>query len=160
MPNNAVYRNNGDIDARRWIMLKSFKWLEQPKQQRVAVALALLGAIPGLPLAGLHKFYLRQPLWGGAYLLLSFTLIPHVASALEAVWYLWLPNPEFGARFSGGENSPSTESAESRSSAATENTVQKVSEIAQALRELEALRQEGLLSEYEFECQRRQLLDC
>ncbi|NER29853.1 MAG: SHOCT domain-containing protein, partial [Symploca sp. SIO1C4] len=35
----------------------------------------------------------------------------------------------------------------------------KVGEVADALRQLDKLRQEGLVSEYEFEQKRRQLLD-
>jgi hypothetical protein len=34
-----------------------------------------------------------------------------------------------------------------------------VESVANALRELEALRQDGLISEYEFEQKRRQMLD-
>jgi hypothetical protein len=35
----------------------------------------------------------------------------------------------------------------------------QVESVANALRELEALRQDGLISEYEFEQKRRQMLD-
>ncbi|MGB7522239.1 MAG: hypothetical protein WA896_21630 [Spirulinaceae cyanobacterium] len=51
--------------------------LGKPKSRKVAGFLALLGTIT--PLAGLHKFYLGQPLWVIAYFLLLSTPIPHIA---------------------------------------------------------------------------------
>ena len=61
--------------------------LSSPKNRKIAIALAFAGAFP-LPLSGLHKFYVGQPGWGILYLLLSWTPVPHVASAIEGVWYL------------------------------------------------------------------------
>ncbi|HEY9877533.1 MAG TPA: hypothetical protein V6D29_03700 [Leptolyngbyaceae cyanobacterium] len=119
------------------------------RNRRVAAALAFMGAlVPGpLPLSGLHKFYLGQPGWGVLYLLLGWTQIPRLACALEGVWYLSQNDEGFGARFGGGEPAPGL------------GTAQQVSAIATALRELEQLRLEGLISEYEFEQKRRALLD-
>ncbi|WP_017303926.1 NINE protein [Spirulina subsalsa] len=123
---------------------------QQPRNQKVAVLLALVGAVMPMvvPLVGLHKFYLRQPGWGVVYLLLFATPIPHVASAVEAVWYLLLPSEEFEQRFNGGLGGVTVGSQPER-----------VGAVAEALRQLEGLRQEGLLSEYEFEQKRRQLLE-
>ncbi|HEY9734806.1 MAG TPA: SHOCT domain-containing protein [Trichocoleus sp.] len=110
----------------------------------LAAVLALLGTIT--PLAGLHKFYLGQPLWGAIYLLLGWwTPIPKVACAIEGLWYLSQSNEGFRARLKGER--------------AAITVAEEVGAIATALRELDQLRQEGLISEYEFEQKRRALLD-
>lgn len=111
--------------------------------------LAFTGAIA--PISGLHKFYLRQPLWGLTYLLLSWTPIPRVASALEGLWYLSQDAQEFDQKFNGGL-AAAPMPIRSVDAAA-------VSSIADAVRHLDQLRSEGLISEYEFEQKRRQLLD-
>lgn len=97
-----------------------------------------------MPVSGFHKFYMGQPKWGILYVLLSATMIPKVASAIEAIWYLFQDADEF-AQSSG---------------AVTQKTrpIQTIA-AADALRQLEQLRLEGLVSEYEFEQKRRQLLD-
>lgn len=121
--------------------------LSKPKSRRVAAILAFSGAV--IPLSGLHKFYLGQPLWGICYLLLCWTPIPHVASAIEGFWYLVQNQDEFDRNFnvSGGVTiKPGIDPT-------------RVQAIADALRQLEQLRQDGLISEYEFEQKRRQLLD-
>ena len=128
--------------------------LSKLKSRKVAAILAFTGML--IPIAGLHKFYLGQRRWGLLYLLLSWTPIPHVASAIEGVWYLFQNEDEFDhnfnclpevANFSPLLNRP----------LAFEPT--NVSAIADALRQLDYLRQDGLISEYEFELKRRQLLD-
>jgi TM2 domain-containing membrane protein YozV len=120
------------------------KLFGQPKR-RVAVILALLGTIT--PLAGLHKFYLGQPLWGVIYLLLWSTPMPRIACAIDAVWYLIQESEQFQFQFQGfGKTTVGIEP-------------QQISVIADALRKLDRLREDGLLSEYEFEQKRRQLLD-
>lgn len=121
--------------------------LSKPKGRRVAAILAFSGAV--IPLSGLHKFYLGQPVWGILYLLLSWTPIPHVASAIEGFWYLVQDGDEFDRNFN--LNSPVTVQSSVDPS--------QVSAMAEALRQLEQLRQEGLISEYEFEQKRRKLLD-
>lgn len=126
--------------------------LNKPKDRKVASLLALAGAVS--PVAGWHKFYLRQPMWGVLYLLLSWTPIPRVASGIEAVWYLFQDGHEFDKRFNA-ELPPST------TTASTSHVVDpdQVGAVADALRQLDQLRNDGLLSEYEFEQKRRQLLD-
>ncbi len=122
------------------------KFFSHYKNRRVAVVLALLGTIT--PLAGLQKFYLGQPLWGSIYLLLWSTPIPRIACAIDAVWYLIQDVEQFEMQFNGYTNQQ------------IRNTdTQQISAIADALRELDKLRQDGLMSEYEFEQKRRQLLD-
>jgi TM2 domain-containing membrane protein YozV len=120
--------------------------LSKPKSRKIAAILAFTGTL--IPVAGLHKFYLGQPLWGALYLLLSWTPIPHVASAIEGFWYLVQNADEFDHNFNFG----------STSTVASTVTSDRVNGLADALRQLESLRQEGLVSEYEFEQKRRQLL--
>ncbi|MEO0539748.1 MAG: SHOCT domain-containing protein [Cyanobacteria bacterium P01_A01_bin.105] len=118
--------------------------------QRWQVALlALAGALQPtpIPLTFLHKLYLRQYGWGMVYFLLGLTQIARVACAIEAVWYL-LGAPSLPTRFNLRPSSTSTPTA------ATDLQARVT-----AIRALEQLRQDGLLSEYEFEQQRRQLLD-
>jgi TM2 domain-containing membrane protein YozV len=125
--------------------------LSPSKNQKLTVLLALVGSVT--PLTGLHKFYLRQYGWGVLYLALFATPIPHVASAVEAIWYLLQDQAEFDRRFNPGLESTGEGTPPSGLAPA------QVGAIATALRELEGLRQEGLLSEYEFEQKRRQLLE-
>ena len=118
-----------------------------PRNRQVATILAFAGIV--IPVAGFHKFYLGQPLWGIVYLLLSWTPIPHIASAIDAVWYL----TQDSARFDSNFNSTSS----LLSSAAL--TAHPMTSIAESIRELDKLREDGLISEYEFEQKRRQWLD-
>lgn len=121
--------------------------LSKPKSRKIATILAFTGTF--IPLAGLHKFYLGQPLWGVLYLLLSWTPIPHVASAIEGFWYLVQTEDEFDGNFNfdlGNAVKPTIDS-------------QQINALADSLRALESLRQDGLISEYEFEQKRRHLLE-
>jgi TM2 domain-containing membrane protein YozV len=117
----------------------------QAKNRRIAAGLALAGIL----LPGLHKFYLGQVRWGVVYLLLSWTPIPRVASVLEGLWYLFQDREEFDRCFNPLQAQP-----ENRAS----STAASASLIADALRQIEALRQDGLISDYEFEQKRRQLV--
>jgi TM2 domain-containing membrane protein YozV len=114
-----------------------------PKNRQLAVILAFAGMV--IPVAGFHKFYLGQPRWGLVYLLLSWTPIPHIASAIEAVWYLTQDSSAFLGTPTQSiiVNTPSN----------------PVNGVADAIRELDKLRTDGLISEYEFEQKRRQWLD-
>jgi TM2 domain-containing membrane protein YozV len=136
-------------------MWRSPSWngiLSQPKDRKVASLLALAGVVS--PISGFHKFYLKQPLWGALYLMLSWTPIPRVACGIEAVWYLFQDANEFNARFNA-EALPSTTSTVP--SPSVDPT--KIGAIADAVRQLDQLRVDGLISEYEFEQKRRKLLD-
>ena len=128
--------------------------LTKPKNRQIAAALAFAGVI--VPIAGLHKLYLGQYRWGMLYLLLSLaTPIPKIASAIEGVWFLTQDDNQFDRNFNGdSEPSPTVKLT-------VQPTVDpaQVSAIAEAVRQLDQLRQEGLISEYEFEQKRRQLLD-
>ncbi len=120
--------------------------LTKRKSRSIAAILAFSGT---LTISGLHKFYLGQPLWGILYVLLSWTPIPKVASAIEGVWYLAQDEEAFDRNFNFGKSAVK----------ALPQVSNQVESVANALRELDALRQDGLISEYEFEQKRRQLLE-
>lgn len=128
--------------------------LNQLKSRKIAAILAFTGTL--LPVAGLHKFYLGQPWWGVLYILLSWTPIPRVASAIEGFWYLSQESDEFDRNFNLESEIDNFAPLPNRSSVVMQNPV---SAIADALRELDDLREDGLISEYEFEQKRRKLLD-
>lgn len=133
--------------------------LDQLKNRKIAATLALAGTVLPTPFAGLHKFYLGQPWWGLLYMLLSWTPIPRVASAIEGFWYLSQDSDEFDRNFNNSYIESGIDNfapLPNRSSVVMPNPV---SAIADALRELDDLREDGLISEYEFEQKRRQLLD-
>lgn len=129
----------------------------QPKSRKVAVMIALLGTVISIPIpiAGIHKFYLRQPLWGIIYLLLWNTPIPRIACAVDAVIYFIQDQEEFHRRFN--LNLTYDQSPTSINLAGIDPS--QVSALAEALRQLDQLREDGLVSEYEFEQKRRQLLE-
>lgn len=120
--------------------------LTKRKSRSVAAILAFAGTVS---ISGLHKFYLGQPVWGLLYVLLSWTPIPKVASAIEGVWYLAQDEEVFDRHFNLGK--PAVKQSQ--------YVGNQVGAIADALRELDSLRQDGLITEYEFEQKRRQLLD-
>jgi TM2 domain-containing membrane protein YozV len=124
--------------------------MNQPKNRMIACILALAGVI----VPGLHKFYLGQIRWGLAYcipglLWASFpiAMLMRVASLCDALIYLAQGDEKFDLAFNADWQRlvPKAEP-------------EHVSAIAQALRQLDGLRQEGLITDYEFEQQRRQLL--
>lgn len=127
--------------------------LSKPKSRKVAALIAFVGTV--LPISGFHKFYLGQPRWGILYLMLFWTPIPRVASAIEGVWYLLQDQEQFDRNFNFSLNPTDASSSSPR----VEIDPAQVGAVADALRQLDSLRQEGLMSEYEFEQKRRQLLD-
>jgi TM2 domain-containing membrane protein YozV len=128
------------------------RFTERPKNRKIAIFLALAGSVIAapFPIAGIHKFYLGQPLWGIIYLLLWQTPIARVACAIDAVWYLLQDNESLATYLSPRDAlAPRIPTLDPG----------RVQAIGTALRELERLREEGLISEYEFEGKRRQLLE-
>ncbi|MBX2864763.1 MAG: TM2 domain-containing protein [Leptolyngbyaceae cyanobacterium MAG.088] len=119
------------------------------KKRKITALLAFLGAIQPtpVPLAGIHKFYLGQYGWGIAYIFLGATQVPRIACAFEGVWHLAGPTIKQG--WSKLSTPPSLTGS---------NLNQTMETVANSLREIEHLRQEGLLSEHEFEQKRRSLL--
>lgn len=126
--------------------------LNKHKSRKIAAIIAFTGTLS--PIAGLHKFYLGQPVWGLLYLLLSWTPIPRVASAIDAIWYLFQNEDEFDHNFNSNLELVSAPPPRQK---VVEQT--NVNAIADALRQLDRLRQDGLISEYEFEQKRRQLIN-
>ena len=122
------------------------RFFKYKKERRFAVALALLGTIT--PVAGLHKLYLGQPVWGIIYILLWSTPIARIASAIDAVWYVVQDREQFECQFNGHSMHN-----------LNLNSSPQVTAIAEAMRELDRLREDGLVTEYEFEQKRRQLLE-
>lgn len=122
-----------------------------PRKKIVSIILAFLGTIA--PLGGLHKFYLGQPLWGVLYLVLGWNS-PLVKIACAADVVLYLLQSQDRLSFNSSNDDPQIASLQQKSLMA-KNTVDVVS----AIRELENLRKEGLISEFEFEQKRRGLLD-
>ncbi len=127
-------------------MLTLDQFFSYHKNRKIAIALALLSAITPIP--GLQKFYLGQPLWGVIYLLLWSSPMVRIACAIDAVWYMIQDLEQFDSQFNGITTGQFAI-----------NEVQKVNAIAEALRELDSLREDGLITEYEFEQKRRQLLE-
>ena len=116
------------------------------KQRKIAIGLALISAISPIP--GLQKFYLGQPLWGIIYLLLWSSPMVRIACAIDAVWYIVQDLEQFDYQFNGIATGQFAI-----------NEAQKVNAVAEAIRELDSLREDGLMTEYEFEQKRRQLLE-
>lgn len=122
----------------------------RPKNRKVVIIAALVSAMLPIPLAGIHKFYLGQPVWGVVYLLLWNTPIPKIACAIDAVWYFLQGESGFNHQFN--------EIEKENYQHLTGVDPQQMKAMAEALRELDKLREEGLISDYEFEQKRRQLL--
>jgi TM2 domain-containing membrane protein YozV len=147
--------------------------LQRLKNRKVAALAAFAGVLPlALPgfnevhLAGMHRFYLKEYGWGMLYLFFGlFTPIPWIAGVLEGVWYLVQDEPQFNQHFNQGvseQDQASVEVTATGRSVSPTLVVRSVSpavKTAEAVRELDRLRQEGLLSEYEFEQKRRQLIN-
>jgi DNA uptake protein ComE-like DNA-binding protein/TM2 domain-containing membrane protein YozV len=126
------------------------------KNRKVAAGLALAGAVT---LPGMHRIYLGQPRWGLAYLALAWTTpLSRIASAIEALWYLSLDEADFDRAF-GDSTGPLAQPPGTGIAPATPTQANADAALAMAaaLRELEQLRQDGLLTNAEFEQQRQQL---
>jgi TM2 domain-containing membrane protein YozV len=126
--------------------------MRYPKQHAVAISLAFAGIV----VPGLHRLYLGQLGWGAGYLIpgLLWAAFPvgvlvRVASVCDGLIYLFQGAETFHQRFNG------THPSDLLSIGAEPNRVQQ---IVEAIRQLDTLRQDGLITEYEFEQQRRQLL--
>jgi TM2 domain-containing membrane protein YozV len=130
--------------------------LSGPRSRRIAALLAIAGTIPiggGFHLVGLHKLYLGQRWWAFIYIALALTgsKAAWIAGVFDAIFYL-IQNPdEFDANFN---DEPLPEVGTTGTS-----TAPVVVTVADSLRELDQLRQDGLITEYEFEQKRRKLLD-
>lgn len=119
-----------------------------PRRRRNAILLAFSGIV----IPGLHKFYLKDWKWGTVYLMLYFTQIPQLASLAEGIWYCFMDNEVFDRNFNH-------QLVAVRQAPVELPDPKQVQSIGEALRQLDQLRQDGLISEYEFEEKRRQWLD-
>lgn len=84
--------------------------------------------------------------------MLNWTQIPRIACVLEGVWYL-LPWPEHRGALISPILMPKAQGSTDHGTLAQQTQL-----VAATIRDLEQLRQEGLITEWEFEQQRRQLL--
>lgn len=131
--------------------------LAKPRSRRIAALLALAGAVPifgGFHLAGLHKLYLGQRWWCLIYVAFALTgsKAAWIAGVFDAIFYLVQNPDEFDANFNEGELLEAGIGIFGKAS-------EPVSTIAETLRDLDHLREDGLISEYEFEQKRRKLLE-
>jgi hypothetical protein len=144
--------------------------LSSYKDRKRAAILAFAGAIPLGPegmsvhLVGLHKLYLGQWWWFGLYLVLGLTPMPWIAGVIEGLWYLTQSNGDFDDRFNtteGGEvlPGPLADGLFGFGAVSSLFRPRSMGDLTDAVRELDRLREEGLISEYEFEQKRRKLLD-
>ncbi len=125
------------------------------KSRKLAAGLALLGVVT---LPGIHRFYLGQSRWGLVYLLLAWkTPLSRIASGIEALWYLFLDDDEFEHTFNAPNSLVTVKEERDQDQPSLDPA--KVEQVANAVREMENLRQEGLITEAEFEQKRRKLLD-
>jgi TM2 domain-containing membrane protein YozV len=146
--------------------------LSSYKDRKRAAILAFAGAIPLGPegmsvhIVGLHKLYLGQWWWFGLYLVFGLTPMPWIAGVIEGLWYLTQSNQEFDYRFNlteDGEVLPGPLATEGGlfgiGAVSSLFRPRSMGDLTDAVRELDRLREEGLISEYEFEQKRRKLLD-
>jgi len=130
--------------------MTSSSLIVKPRQRKKAILLAFAGLL----IPGLHKFYLGEWKWGTVYMLMLFTQIPQLASMIEAIWYCIMDDEVFDRNFN--QRYLAMKNAQMLQSIPDPSQVQSIGE---ALRQLDQLRQDGLISEYEFEQKRRQWLD-
>ncbi len=143
--------------------------LYSPRNQRIAAVLAFAGIlpfafawIPAAPIVMGHKLYLRQWRWALLYGAIALVPIPWIAKTawvacvVEGIWYLMQQPEAFDLNFNG--DIP-LESMPLSSQGSGQVAVGNVLNVTDAVRELDQLRQDGLISEYEFEQKRRLLLN-
>lgn len=78
--------------------------VERPAGYKNKIVAALLAFFLGS--FGIHKFYLRETLWGVIYLLFSWTVIPTIFSVVEAIMYLAVSDEYFDERYNKPDGSP------------------------------------------------------
>lgn len=113
---------------------------------------------------GIHRFYLGRSLSGFMYLIFCWTLIPALFGFVEFILLLVMGQAEFDAKYNAGMvrqanqiNVVVNNSAEVGAPRALPAPQARMSVTAE-LRELNDLRQQGALTEEEFEVQKRKLL--
>ena len=92
---------------------------------------------------GVHRFYLGQIGLGFAYLFFCWTFIPALIALVDGIIFLTQSEQSFNDKYNGG-----------RSPYVVMNTVSAADEIMK----LNQLRQQGLVTDAEFEHRKQQLL--
>ncbi|MBC7882518.1 MAG: NINE protein [Anaerolineae bacterium] len=115
------------------------------KNRSTAAFLAML-----LGWLGAHKFYLGRPVSGVFYLLFFWSGIPGLLGFVEGVLYLVQGDQEFQTKYLA---------TTAPKALAYEPQATYYGDPIDTLRRLESLRQEGLISDEEFEAKRRKLID-
>ncbi|AGY56967.1 NINE protein [Gloeobacter kilaueensis] len=112
--------------------------MSEKNRQTAAILAMLLGSL------GAHKFYLGRPVAGVFYMLFFWTGLPGLIAFAEGLIYLFQSDAEFGKKFN-----PQLAYEQPKF----------LGDPIDTLRRLEALRQEGLISDEEFEEKRRKLIE-
>ena len=92
---------------------------------------------------GVHRFYLGQTGLGFLYLVFCWTFIPAIIALVDAIIFWTMPEERFNDKYNGG-----------RSYAGANSAVSSADEISK----LNQLREQGILTQAEFEQRKRQLL--
>jgi TM2 domain-containing membrane protein YozV len=101
---------------------------------------------------GIHKFYLRRPVWGLLYLVFSWTFVPVMVGFVEGVVLLFMSQASFDAKFNPN---PGLAGAGAGSAGAFARPGLDRVETLQALQQLRA---SGALTEDEFQREKKMLL--
>lgn len=94
---------------------------------------------------GVHRFYLNQAGLGLAYLLFCWTLIPALIALIDFIVFLSMDEAAFNAKYNTNKNQPII---------ANNNK----SEITAELEKMHDLMQKGVLTEEEFNAQKKKML--
>jgi TM2 domain-containing membrane protein YozV len=77
-----------------------------PRSKGLAIVLALL--LGGF---GIHRFYLRSYISGVIYLVFFWTSIPAIFGFAESIWFCFMPDTEFDAKYNNGQQINKTHAA-------------------------------------------------
>ncbi len=124
------------------------------KDRTTAILLALL-----LGGVGVHKFYLDRPGAGVAYLLFCWTLIPSLLGLIDGLSLAFMSNEAFDAQYNFRYQLPNPAQAAPQQIAQSVVVEAPPVSVADELRKLRELVDEGVLTEAEFQDQKRRLLE-
>jgi TM2 domain-containing membrane protein YozV len=99
---------------------------------------------------GMHKFYLGNAGMGIIYLLFCWTLIPAIASFIEAIILFSMSDKEFDMRY----NRPPVMYPNNN----VLNNSRNISDNLDNIRKLHRLKEDGIITEEEFEIKKKKLL--
>lgn len=124
------------------------------KDRTTAIVLALL-----LGGVGVHKFYLDRPGAGVLYLLFCWTFIPSFLGLVDGLTLAFMSNEAFDARYNFRYQLPAPAQAAPQQIAQSVVVEAPPVSVADELRKLRALADDGVLSEDEFAAQKQRLLE-